>query len=60
MVFGTRSLCARLDAPVQLWCGGCSLPTVAPVEYLGRCPEIQGGWGAQQAAGAAKGWAAAS
>ena len=57
MVFGKRSGCARLDAP-ELWWGACRLPAVDAVKYLGLRLESDGGWAAQQAAGAANGWAA--
>ena len=57
MVFGTRSVCARLDAP-ELWWGDCRLPTTDTIKYLGLRLESSGGWAAQQAAGAANGWAA--
>ena len=59
MVFGTQSLCARLDA-LDLWWGDSRLPTADTVKYLGLRLESSagGGWAAQQAAGAANGWAA--
>ena len=57
MVFGTQSLCARLGAP-ELWWGDSRLPTADTVKYLGLRPGSSGGWAAQQAAGAANGWAA--
>ena len=57
MVFGTQSLCARLGAP-ELWWGDSRLPTADTVKYLGLRLESSGGWAAQQAAGAANGWAA--
>ena len=57
MVFGTQSVCARLGAP-ELWWGDSRLPTADTVEYLGLRPDSCGGWVAQQAAGAADGWAA--
>ena len=57
MVFGKRSGCARLGAP-ELWWGACRLPTADTVKYLGLRLESEGGWAAQQAAGAVNGWAA--
>ena len=57
MVVGTQSLCARLGAP-ELWWGDSRLPTADTVKYLGLRLESSGGWAAQQAAGAANGWAA--
>ena len=57
MVFGKRSVCARLGAPELLW-GACRLPTMDTVKYLGLRLESERGWAAQQAAGAANGWAA--
>ena len=57
MVFGNRSVCACLGAPELLW-GACRLPTADIVKYLGLRLESEGGWAAQQAAGAANGWAA--
>ena len=43
MVFGKRSVCARLDAP-ELWWGACRLPTADTVKYLRLCLELEGGW----------------
>ena len=57
MVFGKRSACARLGAP-ELWWGACRLPTADTVKYTGLRIESEGGWAAQQAAGAANSWAA--
>ena len=57
MVFGTQSLCAGLGAPELCW-GDSRLPTADTVKYLGLRLESNGGWAAQQAAGAANGWAA--
>ena len=57
VVFGTQSLCARLGAP-ELWWGDSRLPTADTVKYLGLRHESSGGWAAEQAAGAANGWAA--
>ena len=57
LVFGKRSVCARLGAPELSW-GKCRLPTSDTVKYLGLRLESDGGWAAQQAAGAANGWAA--
>ena len=49
--------CARLGAPELSW-GMCCLPTSDTVKYVGLRLESDGGWAAQQAAGAATGWAA--
>ena len=57
MVFVTKSVCARLGAP-ELWWGDSRLPTADTVKNLGLRLESYRGWGAQQAAGAANGWAA--
>ena len=57
VVFGKRSVCARPGAPALSW-GTCRLPTSDTVKYLGLRLESDGGWAAQQAAGAANGWAA--
>ena len=57
MVFAKRALCACLDAP-KLWGGACHMPTSDTVKYLVLRPESDGGWAAQQAAGAANGWVA--
>ena len=57
MVFGKRSVCARLGAP-ELWWGECRLPTADTVKYLVLRLQSEGGWAAQQAAGAANGWVA--
>ena len=57
MVSGKRSVCARLGAP-ELWWDDSHLPTAGTVKYLGLCLESCGGVVAQQAAGAASGWAA--
>ena len=57
MVFGKRPGCARLGAPELSW-GACRLPTADTVKYLGVRLEWEGGWAAQQAAGAASGWEA--
>ena len=57
MVFGKRPVCTRLGAPELLW-GACRLPTADIVKYGGLRLESAGGWAAQQAAGAANGWAA--
>ena len=57
MVFGTRSVCARLGAP-ELWWGDSRLPTADTVRHSGLRLESRGGWAAQQAVGAANGWAA--
>ena len=57
MVFGKRSGCACLGAPALSW-GVCRLPTADRVKYLGLRLESEGGWAAQEAAGAANGWAA--
>ena len=57
VVFGKRSVCARLGAPALSW-GTCRLPTSDTVKYLRLRLESDGGWAAQQAAGAANGWAA--
>ena len=57
MVFETQSLCARLGARDRWW-GDSRLPTADTVKNLGLRLESCGGWAAQQAAGAANGWAA--
>ena len=57
MVFRKRSGCARLGAPELSW-GACRLPTADTLKYVGLCLESEGGWAAQQAVGAANGWAA--
>ena len=57
MVFGKRSVCARLDAP-ELWWGECRIPTADKVKYEGLRLESEGGWAAQLAASAANSWAA--
>ena len=56
-VIGKWSGCARISAP-ELWWGACRLPTADTVKYLGLRLESDGGWAAQQAAGAANGWVA--
>ena len=55
MVFGARSVRARLGAP-ELWWGDGRQPTADTIKYLGLHPESCGGWVAQQAA--ADAWAA--
>ena len=55
--YGVQSLCAGLGAP-DLWWGDSRLPTADTVKYFGLRLESSGGWAAQQAAGAANGWAA--
>ena len=45
-----------LGTPELSW-GMCRLPTSDTVTYLGLRLELDGGWAAQQAAGAANGWA---
>ena len=48
MVFGKRSVCARLGAPELSW-GMCRLPTSDTVKYLGLRLESDGGWAAPAA-----------
>ena len=57
MVFGKWAVCARLGAPDLLWVA-CRLPAADTVKYLRLRLESEGGWAAQQAAGAANGWVA--